>query len=182
MEHPWVSRSVAVTVLLTVLFVLTVGFGAATPNPALGDYPGEDELAQDYDSYVGEYVQVTGTVTETDPVEIDVEYEYAANGARYSGVIALTVRNLDADVAVGESLQVYGPLGPSKTISAEQSVSVPATNYVAMYVVSALAGLWTLARLLCGWRLDWQTAALKRREEPWTPAQTVIGRIREVLS
>lgn len=182
MEHPWVRRSVAVVVLLAVLFALMVGFGAATPDPALGDYPAGNELARDYDGHVGDDVQVTGTVTETAPVEIAVEYEYVADGERYSGVISLTVRDLDTAVAVGESLQVYGPLGPERTIVAENSVSVPATNYTAMYLVSALAGLWTLGRLARGWRLDWQTGALVRREEPQPPVQAAIDRVREVLA
>ncbi|NHN62779.1 hypothetical protein G9463_05600 [Haloarcula sp. JP-Z28] len=180
MLHSWVGRAAAICGLLAVLFALMVGFGTATPASELGDYPAEDALAADYDRYVGESVQVTGTVTGTEPVEIAVEYEYAANGKRYSGTLAIVVRNVDRAVAEGESLQVYGTLGPDWTITAENSVSVPATNYVAMYFVSALAGLWTLGRLVCGWRLNWQTGALCRREEPLRPIRALRTQVQEV--
>ncbi|MEF8829809.1 MAG: hypothetical protein V5A49_12285 [Haloarcula sp.] len=181
MLHSWVGRVAAICVLLAVLFALMVGFGAATPAPALGDYPDGNALAQDPDRHVGEFVQVTGTVVGTEPVEIAVEYEYAADGQRHSGTLTVTVRNVDTVVAEGQSLQVYGTLGPDGTITAENSVSVPAVNYTAMYLVSALAGLWTLGRLLCGWRLDRQTGALCRREEPLRPIQALLARVREVL-
>lgn len=182
MLHSWVGRVAAICGLLAVLFALMVGFGAATPDPALGDYPGGDALAEDRDRYVGDSVQVTGTVVGTAPVEIAVEYEYVAGGERHGGTFTVTVRNVDTPVAEGQSLQVYGTLGPDLTISAENSVSVPAVNYTAMYLVSALAGLWTLTRVVCGWRLDPQTGALCRRDEPLQPAQALLGRVREVVS
>ncbi|MDS0221382.1 hypothetical protein NDI54_08470 [Haloarcula sp. S1AR25-5A] len=182
MFHSWVGRLAAVGVLLVALFGLMVAFGAITPAPALGDYPGEEELAQDYDGHVGDYVQVTGTVVGTDPVEIALEYDYTDAGERHSGTITVTVRNVETTVTDGESLQVYGTPGPDRTITAENSVSVPATNYTAMYLVSALAGLWTLWRLVCGWRLDWQTGALVRREESRRPAQALLDRVQEVLA
>ena len=180
MLHSRVGRVVAICGLLAVLFALMVGFGTTTPAPELGDYPAEDTIAADYDRYVGEAVQVTGTVIGTEPVEIAVEYEYAANGERHSGTLAIAVRNIDRVVAEGESLQVYGTLGSDWTITAVNSVSVPAINYVAMYLVSALAGLWTLGRLVCGWRLDWQTGALCRREEPLRPIQALRTGLQEV--
>lgn len=182
MLHSWAGRFVAVAVLLAVLFALMVGFGATTPAPALGDYPHGDALAQGDDTSVGDHVQVTGTVLATDPVDIAVEYDYYADGDRHSGVMTLTVRNVDTAVAVGGTLQVYGPLGPDRTITAENSVSVPATNYTAMYLVSALAGLWVLARLRCGWHLDWETGALHPREEPLRPGAAIVARIREVIA
>lgn len=182
MLHSWVGRVAAVCGLLAVLFALMVGLGAPAPDPAVGDYPNGDALAQDYDRYVGEYVQVTGTVVDTDPVEIDLGYEYAADGERHSGTLTVAVRSVDTAVTEGQSLQVYGTLGPDRTITAENSVSVPATNYIAMYLVSALAGLWTLARVVCGWRLDRQTGALCRRDDPLTPAQALLAGVREVLA
>ncbi|WP_336338983.1 hypothetical protein [Haloarcula brevis] len=182
MLHSWVGRGAAICVLLAVLFALMVGLGAPAPDPAVGDYPNGDALAQDYDRYVGEYVQVTGTVVGTDPVETDLGYAYAADGERHTGTLTVTVRNVDATVVEGQSLQVYGTLGPDRTITAENSVGVPATNYTAMYLVSALAGLWTLGRVVCGWRLDPRTGALRRREEPLTPARTLLVRAREVLA
>jgi hypothetical protein len=131
---------------------------------------------------MGDYVQVTGPVVGTDPVEIAVEYDYTSDGQRHSGIITVTVQRVDTSVTEGESLQVYGTLGSDRTITAENSVTVPARNYTAMYLVSALAGLWTLSRVVCGWRLDWGTGALVRRENPQMPAQVIINRVREVLA
>lgn len=182
MLHSWVGRLAAVGVLLAALFVLMVAFGGVGPAPSLGAYPDGDALAQDYDKHVGDDVQVTGTVVGTDPVEIAIEYDYAADGERHSGIITVTVRNVETAVTDGGSLQVYGTLGPDGTITAENSVSVPATNYTAMYLVSALAGLWTLWRLVRGWRLDWGTGALVRREEPRRPARALLDRVQEVLA
>ncbi|MFY4813288.1 hypothetical protein [Haloarcula argentinensis] len=180
MLHSRVGRVTAIAGLLAVLFALMIGLGTITPTPAMGDYPGGNSLAQHPDSYVGESVQVTGTVIGTEPVEITVGYEYAANGEYHSGTLTITVRNVGTAVTEGESLQVYGTLGPELTVTAENSVSVPARNYAAMYLVSALAGFWTLGRLVCGWRLDWQTGALCRREEPLRPIQSVLSRVQEV--
>ncbi|GAA5433142.1 hypothetical protein [Haloarcula japonica] len=181
MLHSRVGRVTAICGLLAVLFALMVGLGTATPAPELGDYPAEDALAADYDRYVGESVQVTGTVTKTEPVEIAVGYEYADNGEYHSGTLTIMVQNVDKAVAEGESLQVYGTLGPDQTITAQSSVRVPAVNYTAMYIVSAIAGLWTLGRLVCGWRLNWQTWSLCRREHRLRPIQTLLGKVREVL-
>jgi hypothetical protein len=180
MLHSWVGRVAAICGLLAVLFALMVGLGAPAPDPAVGDYPDGNALAQDPDNHVGKYVQVTGTVVGTEPVEIAVEYDYTADGERHSGMLTVTVRNVDTAVTEGQSLQVYGTLGPDGTITAENSVSVPPMNYTAMYLVSALAGLWTLGRLICGWRLDLQTGALCRRDEPLTPRQALFDRVREV--
>jgi len=181
MLHSRAGRVVAICGLLAALFALMMGLGAATPDPTLGDYPDGDALAQNPDNHVGEFVQVTGTVVGTDPVEIAVEYEYADGGERHSGTLTVAVRNVDTAVTEGESLQVYGTFGPDGAITAANSVSVPAMNYTAMYLVSALAGLWTFGRLICGWRLDLRTGALCRREEPHT-ARAILDRVREVLS
>ncbi|AUG47226.1 hypothetical protein BVU17_06675 [Haloarcula taiwanensis] len=180
MLHSRVGRVAAVCGLLAILFALMIGFGMATPAPELGDYPDGNALAQHPDSHVGEAVQVTGSVIGTEPVEIAVEYEYTASGEYHSGTLTVTVRNVDIAVDEGESLQVYGTFGPDRTITAENSVRVPAVNYMAMYIVSALAGLWTLWRLVCGWRLNWQTGGLCRREEPLRPIQALHKRVQEV--
>ncbi|EMA01770.1 hypothetical protein SAMN05443574_104179 [Haloarcula vallismortis] len=180
MLHSQAGRVAAICGLLAILFALMIGLGTATPAPELGDYPDGDALAQHPANHIGESVQVTGSVTGTEPVEIAVEYEYAASGEYHSGTLMITVRNVDTAVAEGESLQVYGTFGPDRTITAENSVRVPAVNYTAMYVVSALAGLWTLCRLVCGWRLNWQTGALCRREKPLRPIQALRTRVQEV--
>jgi len=181
MLHSWTGRTAGVAVLLAVLFALVVGFGSLGPAPELGAYPDGEALAQAYDAHVGDDIQVTGTVVRTDPVAVAVEYDYYADGDRHTGVLELTVTAVSTAVTEGESLQVYGTLRPDRTVVAANTVAVPAANFASMYVVSALAGLWTLARLVCGWRIDWRRGALCRRDDPLTPGRAALTAAREVL-
>ncbi|WP_424003521.1 hypothetical protein ACOZ4I_04685 [Haloarcula salina] len=181
MLHSWRGRTAGVAVLLAVLFALVVGFGGISPAPELGAYPDERALVQDYDALVGEKIQVTGTVVQTDPVTIAVEYDFVADGDRHTGVLDLTVTDVATPVAEGETLQLYGTVRPGMTVVAVNSVAIPAANFASMYVVSALAGLWTLGRLVCGWRIDWRRGALCRRDRPLTPGRVALATVREAL-
>jgi hypothetical protein len=181
MVDSWAGRLAAIGVLLAVLFVLTVGYGTLGPAPSLGAYPSEDDIAPDPGSYIGQQVHLSGQVVETDPVVITTDYAYYADGERVEGALDLTVRNVDTAVSRGDTLQVFGTLGPEQTIQAQNVVVVPAVNYAYMYTVSALAGLWVLARLVAGWRVDWPTGALERRETPRPLTRSLLDRLSEVF-
>jgi hypothetical protein len=43
---------------------------------------------------------------------------------------------------------------------------VPARNYLYMYTISALAGVWVLLRLVRGWTVNRATLAIRRRPTP----------------
>lgn len=162
------SRLVAVAALLAALFALAVRFGAATAHPApeLGFYPGEDQLARDYGAYVGQRVQVSGTVVRVDPVVVAAEYETWVGGRYRTGVLRLTVANYGGSVAPGDTLQIFGTAGPDRTIRARSTVAVPGANFRYMYGVSFLAGLWVLARLVRGWTVSWTDLAVRPRTAP----------------
>lgn len=181
MLNTWGGRVAAITVLLAVLFALMVGFGSLSPAPALGDYPDEDALAKAPEAHVGETVQLSGAVSQTDPVAVRVQYDYYADGERAAGSYRLTIRGVDTPVERGDSLQVFGTVESDGTIQAQSVVVVPPANYAYMYGISALAGLWVLARLVRGWSLDWETGALERRNQPAASHRTLGARLREVF-
>lgn len=175
------GRTVAVLLLLAVLFGLMVGFGTLAPAPSLGAYPSEDDLAANYDAYIAQPVQVVGTVVETNPVVIAVEYDYYAAGDAYVGTLTLAITDVTTPVPPGQVVQVYGVARPDHTITARNVVTVPTVNFAYMYGISALAGLWVLVRLARDWRLDWQRGALTRREQPSALVDPLVTRVREVI-
>lgn len=166
-----------VVVLLALLVGLMIGFGAVSPNPTLGNYPAEGNLAVEYDSYLGDPVQVTGTVVQIDPVIIQDDYSVWTGSHYQTGTVQLTITDLSYSVTTGQTLQVYGTARPDQTIRAANSVVVPATNYLYMYGVSALAGLWVLIRLIRGWTIDPTTLSLRRRTAPLSVVTSIKARL-----
>ena len=171
------SRLATLCALFGLLVVLGVSFGATMSQaPQSEQAPMTDHIAADGDAYVGESVQVSGTVVRTDPVVVAAEYEHWT-GTRYrTGVLEFTVTGLERTVSTGQHLQVYGTLTSEGTVNAESSVVVPARNILFMYGVSALAGVWVLARLVRGWTVDWETLAIERRPTPLVTLESLDPR------
>ena len=155
-------RAVIILVLLVFLFGLAVWYGSLGPAPGLGDYPGEYQLATDYEQYLGERVTVGGPIVATDPVTIRTPTDTGAP-------LRLTVTDLSISVDEGEELRVYGVVEPDHTIRAINAVSVPQSGHWYAWSVSFLAGLWVLGRLVRYWRLDRRTWTLTPREVPLAP-------------
>lgn len=159
-----VGRLVGVAFLLIVLVGVCVGFGIQTAVTAGGPLPGQDQLAYDYDAYVGDEAEVSGIVINTEPVVLAAEYQYFAEGQRYRGVLTITIRGVSEPVAEGDIMQVAGTVEEGQALTARNAVAVPNRNVWYMYTVSALAGFWVLGRLLAGWRFDPRQSAVVRRE------------------
>jgi len=176
------SRLATLCVLFAVLAVLLFWFGIPTsPNPEQGRFPTADDVAADGDIYVGQHVQVTGTVVRTDPVAVDADYEYWT-GRRYrTGTLEFTVTELTTMVRPGQTLQVYGSLRDGRTIEATSSSVRPVVNRQFMYGVSALAGVWVLARLVNGWTVDRDEFAFEPRLEPLVALAPLYDRLRDRL-
>lgn len=173
------GRLVALCLLLGVLAVLAVWFGIPSPpDPQLGQTPTEDQLASAPDASVGQHVQVTGTVVRTDPAVVTTEYEYWSGDRYRTGQLEVTITGLTTTVTPGHTLQVYGVVQPDGTIDATTSVVVPPANRQYMYGISALAGLWVLARLVRDWTVDWDTLAVEQRSEQLVTLASLRGRIR----
>ncbi len=172
------QRVIALPLLLGALVGLTLWFGTVPPNPELGYYPTADHLVVDYDTYVGEQVQVGGTVVETDPVVVFVEYA-SWDGHRYRmGSDRLRITGPVGAVQEGQAVQVYGTVQPGGTIHATEIVVVHVEDWLYMYVVSFLAGLWVLARLVKGWTVVPETFAVRRRSRPIRVVESIRARLR----
>lgn len=172
------QRVVVLVLLLGVYVGLMLWFGTVQPDPRLGYYAGNDEVVVDADSYVGEPVQVSGTVVETDPVVIFVEYD-TWDGNRYrSGGARFQVTGAVESMTRGQAVQIYGTVQPDGTIRALRSVVVPVHDFLYMYTVSFLAGLWVLARIARGWTVVPSEFALRRRSRPIRVVDAVRRRVR----
>lgn len=160
------SRLIGVSLLIVALGGLCVGFGSQTGVQTHAPLPDSDHLGYDAGRYVGDKVEVSGVVINTDPVVIGAEYNYYDAGERHGDFITLTLRGVDHPLEEGQIVQVYGVLESENAIAVQNIVVVPARNYLYMYSVSFLAGLWVLGRLLAHWRFDATRLAISKRRTP----------------
>ncbi len=160
------ARLLAVLVLLAALFGLVVWHGTLDPAPDAGAYPGPEDLAADYEAYLGETVAVGGEITETDPAVIEAEY-----GVDKSIRIAVVGVDPGMTVEKGGQLRVFGVIESDGTIRAENAFFVPNSGRWYTWSISFLAGLWVLGRIALRFRLDREEWGLVRRDRPlgvWT--------------
>lgn len=161
------ARIVVIVILFILLFSLFIWYGSLSPAPEKGRFPGSDELIEDYDSYIGEKVEVSGRVIETNPVIIEVE-----SGDR---TIELEVAGLQEQPDKGDRLTVFGTAEQNKTIQAENSIIRPIWRYVYMYGISVAAAGWIGLRILGQWKFDKKTLAFEPREETLSLKETLSG-------
>lgn len=155
------SRALALILLASILTGFFVWYGTLTPNPTLGEYPSETELATDYAQYLTEDVVVSGKVISTEPVVI---------AARHGNDrLVLTITSLEGSVRPGEILRIYGVAGPNRTIRAVNAFSVPEHRLWYTYGISFLAGIWVLARIVQDWQFSQKTWALTPSSRETTP-------------
>lgn len=95
------GRILALLGLLGILTVLMVGYGAITPRSILGHYPGGGQLTVHPEAYAGDNVQVTGEVTQTDPVVLTDDYQTWVGDHYRTGTFHLIVTNLNPTVRIG---------------------------------------------------------------------------------
>lgn len=145
-------RLLALTLLLSGLFGLCVWYGALTPAPQQTIYPESSDIVESPEQYLNNRVVISGTVVGTNPVEVQTET---------SRDTVFVIRNLGQSVTRGQELSVLGILTTHRSVKAIRSLTVPARNVWYMYLVSGLAGVWTLLRLLQNWTIDWQRLAIR---------------------
>lgn len=162
----WQSRVVALGFLLSMLFAACVGFGMLSPNSEAGRYPHADDIAQNPETYVDNRVVMSGTVIRTDPLVVQAEYTAVRNGAFVKDTVRLTVTDIEPILQRGTTVQVFGTMTDKQTIHASNTIVVPARNYLYMYAISFIAGLWVLVRLLQQWRIEWCNLQLTPRSSP----------------
>ncbi len=155
-----------VAALFTILISLFVWHGSLSPDPESNIYPGERELIRDHHGYIGEKVEVGGRVISESPLTIEVKYG--------GETMELFVTGTDAKVREGDRLTVFGTLQEDNIVTASKVVVQPFLNIVYMYLVSIVAALWVLSRILTQWRWNHRDKALEPRERP--------GNLRESIS
>lgn len=159
MPLPSPSRLAAVLVLAVVLAGLPVWYGSLPPDPGVGDYPGNEDLAADYDRHLGAAVVVHGRIVGTDPVVIAAPYGV-------DGRLELTVVGPAVPDRVGDSLHAFGVAEPDGTIRAARAYATSTAGHWYAYSVSFLAGLWVLGRIVRGWRYEPAAGGLAPRDSP----------------
>lgn len=132
-------------------------WGGAVATELNRPYVNENSLVEAGDAYVGEEVAFGASVVATDPLVVSESVD--ADERR------LTVVGADVDARVGDQLVVYGTLETPERLRAIRAYTVPQTGLWYTYGVSALAGLWVLARLVRGWRVDTDQWGLAPRRE-----------------
>ena len=152
------GRVLVALLVLTALGVFFVHEDAT--HDARTPYPAADELAADYDSYVGETVLVFGTVTDVDGPDIVIQ-------AESEGVtVDLRVTGVSTAVEPGGVVQVYGELGPGRELAPQRTVVVNDSSGAEWYKygVSVVGALGFLVVFLRQWRLDRETWTLEARD------------------
>ncbi len=150
------ARFIAISVLLVALFGMFVFYGAAEPAPEHNDYPGEDDLATNYEQYVDQQVELGGTVVETEPMTIAIETD--------SGTDEYVVQNVpDADH--NQELRLFATVHPDNTLEAQNTIVRDSWERTYMYAISVLAALWVVARAHRHWRFDIQEWAFVPRTQ-----------------
>jgi len=151
-------RAVTIIVLLIILLFLFIWYGSLSPAPEKGRFPGADELVEDYESYIGEEVEVSGKVIETDPVIMIVE--------RGDRTIQLEIADLQQEPEQGDRLSVFGTAGENNTIYVQNAIIRPFWRYGYMYGISLVGAIWIGLRVIGQWRFDKKDIVFKVRKEP----------------
>lgn len=124
-------------------------------------YPDEDRLATEYEQYTGQVALLFGTVeevhAETRTARVTVEHS--------TGTFSMTVREFDAAVESGGTVQVLGTLKPGHVIVAERVVVVnPAGgSTLYKYAVSLVGALLVLLVFFGHWRVNRATLSFEAR-------------------
>ncbi|TYL37245.1 hypothetical protein CV102_18200 [Natronococcus pandeyae] len=156
-------RLLALVLLVGALFGVFVWYGTVTYDPALNDYPGEDDVAPAPEAYVGERVSLDGEVLATDPVVVEVD----AEGETWIVTLEHTNEALvrGDDPAVGERLSAHGTLTDSNTLDTDRAYTREPWEWTYMYAISAVGAVWVLGRVLTGWRVDRDQLTVVPREQ-----------------
>jgi hypothetical protein len=157
MNH-W-NRIGLVVFLLGVLVGLFIWVGTLEPDPTDNNYPDESDIHNNPELYLGEQVSVSGTIVNTEP--LTTSHQIYPNNT-----ITFTIENADIDADIGDRLSVYGTLHERNKIQATGTVHAEQGKMQDMYIVSFLAGLWVLGRLLNWWTVDTQACEVAPLNQP----------------
>lgn len=73
----------------------------------------------------------------------------------------LTVRDMNAAVSPGDKIRIFGVIRPERVIEAENAiVAAQSSTQLRTYLVSFVAGVWVVYRIIRDFTLDWNNWAL----------------------
>jgi hypothetical protein len=153
-----VSRVLAVVVLLTVLAVSFPLYAQQPFNPEAHVYPSEADFTDDPTRYVGDRVEVTGQVRQTEPLVV----QFGGSTDPYT----VTVVDHALSPEPGDKLRLVGVLTSPDEIRVIDGFVVPQRGRWYAWGVSFVAGLWVLWRLVKHWQVDRSTLGFAPRDEP----------------
>jgi hypothetical protein len=162
------GRLVLVVVLLLGQSVLFPLYAQQPVNPDAGVYPRSGDFLENPDQYIGERVVTGGIVQQVSPIVIEVRAD--------QGTHLLTITGTTLTPNIGDKLRVYGTLTGPRTIHSSNAFVVPRGGLWYTWVVSFLAGLWVLARLIRHWTVEWSRLSFSRRDTPLT-VRRVVARL-----
>ena len=143
--RPW-YRAALLILLACTLGGMAIWGGTMTYDPAMNNYPDQDDIAPDPTAYVGERVALGGTVIETDPVVIEVEYQ--------RGTFALTLTDVEEPLTPGQEVSVFGTLTEPSTLEVERMFVRWPWEAIYMYAVSLLGAIWVAIRMARHFEFD----------------------------
>lgn len=164
MEWTLARRVVGIVVLLGLVFGMGLHAGMDRPQSEQHwPYPDGDDIATDYDRFVGSETLLWGTVQSIDRVDGTATIRLGTT----AGPLELSVPNFDADVEPGGAVQIYGTLRPEHTIEATNVVVVNpvGASTTLKYAVSAVGAVLVLVLFFRRWRPDTTQWAFVPRED-----------------
>lgn len=152
------KRVITILILLSLLLTMFIWYGTVEPDPTLNRFPGNKEVLDDPDAYIGMKVDIGGRVMELQPLVINIRYGHHTREIEVDGV------DLD-DISIGDTLSVFGVLEDENRITAQNTINRPSINVFYMYAVSVVAALWVSVRLYKGWRWNGDLKGLEPVED-----------------
>ena len=157
------KRLLALGLLVGALCGLFVWYGTVTYNPALNDYPTEDDIAPTPESYVDDRVTLGGEVVATDPVVAELDTEDGTWLVTLEGADGALVR--DGELAPGKEIRAHGTLTDANTLATDRAYTREPWEWTYMYAISIVGAVWMLGRAVTGWRIDPDQLTVVPREQ-----------------
>jgi len=154
----WARAGVAM-LLCVVLFGTFVHYDATEDDHK--PYPPNENLIEGYDDHVGERTLLFGTVQSVTDEQLVIDVESDA------GTFKMVVTEPEVDIEKGGIVQVYGTLGPARTIEPERVEVVNRTGGSGLYKygVSAVGALLVAGLFFRFWRIDTDEWAFEVRSD-----------------
>lgn len=162
MEFSRGQRASLILILLIGLCSLLVWGGIERPpDPELGTYPDTERIAQQPDEYQNEQVSFAAQVVSTEPMMVRAEY------GTETGIKSIRLEIVDVRTAAtkGETVQIFGILTESQTVQATNIVVYSQSGRLYARVISFVAGLWVLIRIIGHWKIDIKSGAFLPQSE-----------------